>query len=109
MGKYSKKMSSVFRREYTRRVFFEKHFEHVSKNFFKKDAHAEHVCKEKKSQIIQKILLKKQRQSRKYENMDKGGKAFILLKLDENMGHMTNFQPVLNKTITNYKHMNYGV
>ena len=42
--------------------------------------------------------------------MEKGGKAFILLKLHENMGHITNFQlfPVLNKAITNYKHIKYG-
>ena len=43
--------------------------------------------------------------------MEKGGKVFILLKLQENIGHFTNFQlfPVLNKTITNYKHIKYGV
>ena len=42
--------------------------------------------------------------------MEKGRKAFILLKLHENMGHITNFQlfPVLNKAITNYKHIKYG-
>ena len=43
--------------------------------------------------------------------MEKGGKVFILLTLYENMGHITNFQLflVLNKTITNYKHIKYGV
>ena len=57
------------------------------------------------------IFLKKQKQLNKKENMKKGGKAFILLKLHENMGHITNFPlfPILNKTITNYKHINYGV
>ena len=42
--------------------------------------------------------------------MEKGGKAFILLKLHENMGHITNLQlfPVLNTAITNYKHIKYG-
>ena len=34
---------TVFRRKCTKRVFFGKHFEHVSKKVFKKDAHAEHV------------------------------------------------------------------
>ena len=43
MGKYVDGVKKI----YTRRVFFGKHVEHVSKNFFKKDAHAEHVCKEK--------------------------------------------------------------
>ena len=47
MGKYiegvKKNCLTVFRREYTKRVFFGKHFEHVSKKVFKKDAHAEHV------------------------------------------------------------------
>ena len=55
--------------------------------------------------------MKKQKQARKYDNMEKGGKAFILLKLHENIGHITNFQlfPIVNKTITNYKHIRYGV
>ena len=48
--------------------------------------------KKKKS----RIFLKKQKQSNKNQ---------------ENMGHITNFSffPILNKTITNYKHINYGV
>ena len=52
MGKYiegvKKNRLIVFRREYTGRVFFRKHFQHVSKKVFKKDAHVEHVYKEKK-------------------------------------------------------------
>ena len=100
---------TVFRSEHTRRVFFGKHFEHVSKQFFKKDTHAKHVCKKKRN--ILEYSWKKQKQLNKNEKMEKRGKAFILLKSNENMGHITNFSlfPILKKTITNYKYINYAV
>ena len=69
MGKYiegiKKNRLIVFRREYTGRVFFRKHFQHVSKKVFKKDAHVEHVYKEKKNLKSLENIIEKTKTSKK--------------------------------------------
>ena len=56
---------TVFRREYTGHVFFRKHFQHVSKKVFKKDAHAEHVYREKKIFRSLENIIEKTKTSKK--------------------------------------------
>ena len=80
-------------------------------NFSKKDAHAEHGYK--KSFFLQSLTniyeIKQNKQAKKNENMEKGDKPFILLKLHKNTGHITNISLCSHLQWNNHKQQAHQV